>query len=274
MVRIRIISLVPCIDEASLRRIFCRAWAWSCKSNERSALLCEKRPRSSEKSHQSTGEQGRLEGGDHWGRWDWYEIPVLCWFVLRWKSFCTSSAVVRATEMSSIAKSCRGAGGSSGWSLSLRLTSMSSTIFSFSEWRRCTRGTRAYSKSRWVSRSQEEAENDTNVDSHSSGPGLCVHRRFWNTLDQKPSSPTRFLPRLQAIWSARETLSASDTAANTSLTFISAERRFSLSPSRLWQALSGADKTLIIIFSWNSLKVNTKVVLPAYLNSPLRPACV
>lgn len=93
--------------------------------------------------------------------WTDMKLSVLNWFirtklnespatVLCWKSFCTSSAVVRATEMPSTAKSCRGAGGSSGWSLSWRLASMSSMIFCFSEWRRCTSGTRAFSKSRWA----------------------------------------------------------------------------------------------------------------------------
>lgn len=72
-----------------------------------------------------------------------------------WMSFCSSSAVVRATEMSSTAKSCRGAGGSSGWSRFLRPASMSSTIFCFWEWRRCTSGTRAYSRSRWAAQVTE-----------------------------------------------------------------------------------------------------------------------
>lgn len=70
-------------------------------------------------------------------------------------------------------------------------------------------------------------------------PALCVQRRFWNTLEQKPSSLTRSQPRLQAIWLARGTLSASDTASNTSPTFISAERQSRWSPSHLWQALWG-----------------------------------
>lgn len=93
--------------------------------------------------------------------WSDIKWSVLHWFTctklnetpataLCWKSFCTSSAVVRATEIPSVAKSCQGAGGSSGWKLSWRLASMSSTIFCFSEWRRCTSGTRAYSKSRWA----------------------------------------------------------------------------------------------------------------------------
>lgn len=68
-------------------------------------------------------------------------------------------------EMSSTAKSCRRAGRSSGWSLSWRLASRSSTIFCFSEWRRCTSGTRAYSKSRW-------------------GAHLSDRRRLWRWLSQ------------------------------------------------------------------------------------------
>lgn len=162
-----------------------------------------------------------------------HPAPALCC-----KSFCTSSALVRATEMSSTAKSRRGARGSSGWSLSWMPASMSSTIFCSSEWRKCTSGTRAYSKSRWAE-SQQEAESHTNTDSHSSRPALCVQRRFWNTLEQKPSSLTRSQPQLQAIWLARGTLSASDTAANTSPTFISAERQSRWSPSHPWQALWG-----------------------------------
>lgn len=74
---------------------------------------------------------------------------VLCWKRF-WKRFCTFLTVIRATEMSSIAKWCRGAGGSSGWSLSWRLTSMSFTTSFSSEWRRCTSGTPASSRSRWA----------------------------------------------------------------------------------------------------------------------------
>lgn len=85
----------------------------------------------------------------------------------------------------------------------------------------------------------------------------------------------RFQPRLQAIWSVRGTLSVSGTAASISPMFISAEQRFSWSPSRLWQALWGAyNKTLIIIFTCNPLKVNIMVVLTAYTNALSPKICI
>lgn len=94
--------------------------------------------------------------------------------------------------------------------------------------------------------------------------------RFWSRSDLKQWSLTRFQPRQQEIWLARGILWVSDTAANKSPGFISEERRFSLSPSRLKGALWGR-----IVFSPVTIVVSLYIyshiysfnVLPEYILS-------